>query len=198
DVVGIDADLATVEAARREQARALSETERLRAATRLAAALGVVDAGELDVTDTDAEAPLPARSLDGLVGQALTSRPDVLGAAAERPRFASAPDLMPREGHGPNVTVRGFVRQEVGDERIAGAEFSVPLPLWNRQQGTETALRADAVGAQAESERLRQDVVRQVQMAHGRLTAAESAWERYQRDALPVAAQAATPPATGQ
>src|SRR5262245_11667310 len=192
DIRRVDVDLATVEAARREQARALADTEHLRAATRLAAVLGIVDAANLEVTETGSETSLPDRPLDGLVEQALASRPDVRSATAETKRIETAADLVHREGNIPNVTVRGFFRKEVGDERIAGAELSVPLPLWNREQGTETALRADAVGAQAESERLREDVVRQVQLAHARLTTAESAWERYQRDALPVAAQALT------
>ncbi len=190
DIGGVDLDLATVEAARRDQARSLSETEHLRAATRLAAALGVVDAAALEVADTDAEASGPARSLEGLIARALAARPDVLGAAAERRRIESAADLVHREGHVPNVTVRAFLRQEVGDERVAGAELSVPLPLWNRQQGTETALRAGAAGAGAEVDRLRQDVVRQVHLAYARLMTAEAAWTRYQHDALPSATQA--------
>jgi len=192
DIGGVDVDLATVEAARRDQARALTDTEHLRAATRLAAALGIVDATDLQVTETGSATPLPDRPLEELIEQALASRPDVRSAAAETKRIETAADLVHREGSVPNVTVRGFYRKEVGVERIAGAELSVPLPLWNREQGTETALRADAAGAQAESERLRQEVVRQVQMAHARLTTAESAWERYQREALPVAAQALT------
>jgi cobalt-zinc-cadmium efflux system outer membrane protein len=190
DVAGIDVDLAIVEAARREQARAVAQTERVRAATRLGAALGIEDVAQLAVTDVDADVPIPARPLADLVERALAARPDVLGAAAERRRLESAADLVHREGEIPNVTVRGFVRQEVGDERIAGAELSVPLPLWNRQQGTESALRANAVGAEAETDRLRQEIVRQVHLADVRLTTAETAWARYQRDALPAVRQA--------
>lgn len=197
DVGGVDVDLATVEAARREQARAVAETDHLRAATRLAAALDGIDAADLQVTDVDADARVPVRPLDELVEQALAARPDVLGAAAERRRLESTADLVHREGHVPNVILRGFVRQEVGDERIAGAELSVPLPLWNRQQGTEAALRAGAVGAAAEVDRLRQEVVRQVDLAHARLTTADAAWARYQRDALPAVRQALTRLADG-
>ena len=187
DVGGVDVDLATVEAARREQARALAETEHLRAATRLAAALGVVDAaGPRGRGRRRRRAGCPLAHSTSSSSRRSRSRPDVRGAAAERRRIESAADLVHREGHVPNVTVRGFVRQEVGDERIAGAELSVPLPLWNRQQGTEAALRAGAVGAEAEADRLRQDVVRQVHLAHARLTTAEAAWARYQRDALPA------------
>ncbi len=190
DVGGIDVDLATVEAARREQARALAETEHLRAAMRLAAAVGIVDGTDLAVADAADESPVAVPSADDLVEQALVVRPDVQVATAERRRIESAADLTRRAGRVPNVTVRGFVRQEVGDERIAGAELSVPIPLWNREQGTEAALRAGAVGAQAEVDRLRQDVVRQVHLARARLTTAEAAWTRYRHDALPAVSEA--------
>jgi cobalt-zinc-cadmium efflux system outer membrane protein len=190
DASGIDLDLAAVESARTAQAAALAQTERERAATRLAAALGITDGTALETAGAETAPPLEVGSADELVERALAARPDLVAADAERRRVQSEADLVHRAARVPNVTVRGFYRNEVGDERIAGAELSVPLPLWNREQGTEAALRAGVVGAAVETERIRQDVERQVRLAHARLTVAMRAWTDYGRTALPAANEA--------
>jgi cobalt-zinc-cadmium efflux system outer membrane protein len=185
DTSAVDVDLAAAEAARTAQQLALVDTDRLRAATRLAAALGTTDATDLTVIDPGDGTPAPP-AVAGLLEDALASRPDLLAARAEEARLVAQADVVHRGGVVPNVTLRGFYRREVGDEHVAGAEVAVPLPLWNREQGTEAALRADAVRTSAEADRLEQEVARQVQLAHRRLVIAEAAWDRYRRDGLPA------------
>jgi outer membrane protein TolC len=90
----------------------------------------------------------------------------------------------------PNPVVRGFYRQELFDERIAGAELSVPLPIWNREQGTETALRAGASAVAAEIERLVRAIPREVNVAVTRRRLAAAAWQRSRGDILPAVAAA--------
>jgi hypothetical protein len=90
----------------------------------------------------------------------------------------------------PNPVVRGFYRQERFDERIAGAEVSVPLPIWNREQGTETALRAGASVAAAEVERLVRVIPREVRLAVARRRLAATAWSRSHGETLPAVAAA--------
>jgi cobalt-zinc-cadmium efflux system outer membrane protein len=66
----------------------------------------------------------------------------------------------------------------------------VPLPLWNREQGTTAELLARASGAADEVARLTAQVTREVQLALRHRAAAEETWRRYEREALPAAAAA--------
>ena len=86
--------------------------------------------------------------------------------------------------------LRGFYREELLDERIVGGEVSIPLPVWNREQGTEAALRAQAAGAAAEVNRLVGEIPRQVHVAIVRRAVAAGAWARYRDAALPAASRA--------
>src|SRR5206468_7140005 len=98
--------------------------------------------------------------------------------------------LARRSGLVPNPVVKGFYRQERIDERIAGGEISVPLPIWNRGQAAETALRAAAAAAHADAQRLAGEVERQVHVAFVRREAAATAWNRYRRETVPAVAVA--------
>src|SRR5207244_3006598 len=81
--------------------------------------------------------------------------------------------------------------QELFNERIAGGEVSVPLPVWNREQGREAALRAQAASASADADRLAAEIPRQVHLALVRHAAAAAVWQRYRNDTLPAATAAA-------
>jgi len=71
-----------------------------------------------------------------------------------------------------------------------GGGVSVPLPIFNREQGTQAALLAGAHGAAAEEARLKTQIPREVHLALAHRRAAEEAWRRYEREALPAATQA--------
>jgi len=86
--------------------------------------------------------------------------------------------------------VRGFYREEQLEEHIVGGGVSVPLPIWNREQGTQAALLAGARGAAVETARLEAAIPREVHLALVHRTAAEEAWRRYEEVALPAARSA--------
>ena len=86
--------------------------------------------------------------------------------------------------------LRAFYRQEQIGEHIVGGGVSVPLPVWNREQGTTAELLAQASGAANEVTRLTAEVARAVRLALRRRAAAEEGWRRYEREALPTAAAA--------
>jgi cobalt-zinc-cadmium efflux system outer membrane protein len=113
-------------------------------------------------------------------------RPDLAVARAEQARLESEAGLTRRRGLVPNPVLKGFYRQELFDERVAGGEISVPLPVWNREQGTETALRAQAAAAAADVQRLALEIPREVHVALVRRSAAGEAWRRYRRETLPA------------
>ncbi|MBI1813605.1 MAG: TolC family protein [Deltaproteobacteria bacterium] len=188
DVGDLEVQLAQIESTRAAQAVATAETDRARAVARFATAIGA-DAQEslvIAVADTT-PAALPALPPeDTLVTQALDTRPDLAAARAERARLEAEARLTHRRALVPNPTIRGFYRHEQANEQIVGGEIEVPLPVWNRDQGTEAALYANARGASAEADRLAREIPRQIHLAVARRNAAADAWTRYERDTVPA------------
>jgi outer membrane protein, heavy metal efflux system len=193
DVGEIEVQLAQIERARATQALAAADVERTRAAARLGTAISadpqdtVMVASEAE-GDTTAVAPLGTE--DVLVAQALVARPDLAAARAERSRLETEAQVAQRRGLVPNPTLGAFFRHEMGNENIVGGVLSVPLPVWNREQGTQVALRSAASGAAAEVERLMIEIPRQVHTAFARRSAVSEAWTRSQREAVPAARSA--------
>ena len=189
DVGALDVRLAEVETARAAQTLAAADSERAVALAHLAAALGAPPDEAIGVIAEDQEhAALPSEQT--LFERALATRPDLVAAREERARLAAEAQLVHRRGLVPNPVLRGFYRQELLDERIVGGEVSIPLPVWNREQGTEAALRALAAGAAAEVNRLVGEIPRQVHVAIVRRGVAAEAWARYRDAALPAASRA--------
>ena len=159
----------------------LAEVETARAAQTLTEAIGVI-------AEDQEHAALPPEQT--LFERALATRPDLVAAREERARLAAEAQLVHRRGLVPNPVLRGFYREELLDERIVGGEVSIPLPVWNREQGTEATLRAQAAGAAAEVNRLVGEIPRQVHVAIVRRAVAAEAWARYRDAALPAASHA--------
>ena len=191
DVAALDVRLAAIERARAEQALDVAVADEAAATVRLAGVLGASPDEELGVVDEDGE-PAAVGPEAELVAHALAARPDLAAAREEVARLDSEAHLARRRGLVPNPVVRGFYRQELFDERIAGAEVSVPLPIWNREQGTHAALLAGASAAAAEVDRLTRAIPREVRLAVARHRLATGAWRRARSDTLPgvVAARA--------
>jgi cobalt-zinc-cadmium efflux system outer membrane protein len=186
DVAELEVRLAEIEETRGAQAITAAESDRARAAVRLAAAIGAAPGEAMSVTSEDAP-PQTLPPADELVPRALGARADLAAAREERARLEAEAALVRRRGTVPNVTLRAFYREEVGTEHIAGGGLSVPLPLWNREQGTESALLAAARGAATEVERLEREIPQQVQAAVIRHRGAVQAWTRYRESAVPAA-----------
>src|SRR5262249_34924820 len=133
DVGALDVRLAEVETARAAQTLAAAESERAAAVARLAAGLGAHPEETIDVSAEErAPSTLPAEAT--LVERALAARPDLVAAREEHTRLEAEAGLVHRRGLVPNPVVRGFYREELFKERIAGGEVSIPLPVWNREQ----------------------------------------------------------------
>jgi outer membrane protein, heavy metal efflux system len=197
EIATLDVRLADIERARAAQALATAEVDRAAAAGELAAILDApADEPLAVVADDEPPAALPDEA--ALVARALAERPDLAAARDDRLRLESEAGLAARRGVVPNPVLRGFYRQERVEEHIAGGEISVPLPIFNREQGTQAALRAQASAAAAETQRLESQIPRQVHVALVRRAAAVEVWTRYQRDTLPAVAQAQDLLARGQ
>ncbi len=190
DVGALDVEIARIEASRAEQAVARALAERTRAAADLAAAVGAEPTEAIEAVDDDAVLGVLPGAEEDLTARALAARPDLAAAREEQARLEGEADLTHRTGIVPNPTVRIFYRQEVEAEHIAGGGVTIPLPVFNRGQGTEIAERAAAAGAGAEVRRLTRDIPRQVHVAFVRRSAAAAAWARYRRDVLPAVERA--------
>jgi cobalt-zinc-cadmium efflux system outer membrane protein len=189
DAAALDHQLAAVDAARAAQSLALAVSDEAEATAALAVAIGASVSDELSVSapDPDLGDPGPAAPL---VARALANRPDLAAARDEEARLSTEALLARRTGIVPNPVVKAFYRQERTNERIAGGELSIPLPIWNREQATETSLRAAAAAARADALRLAGEVERQVHVALVRRAAAAAAWARYRRETRPAVASA--------
>jgi len=189
EVGALDARLAEVETARAEQERTAAETERARAAARLAVAIGAPPDEPLTV-DAEEQVGFAGDTEEAFVARALAARPDLAAAREERARFETEASLARRRGRVPNPILRGFYREEQFEEHIAGGGVSIPLPIWNREQGTEASLLAQARGAAIEAARLEAAIPLEVHLALVRRAAAEQTWRRYEDVALPAARSA--------
>ncbi|MBL9116586.1 MAG: TolC family protein [Verrucomicrobiaceae bacterium] len=107
---------------------------------------GAAPEADLHLTASNLELPaLP--SLDSLLTLAQKQNFDIRARQAEVQQQGFEVELA-RNERGPSVTVQPFVaRQQAGPEREinAGISVSIPLPLWNRNQGNIAAAEARRV-----------------------------------------------------
>lgn len=189
DVGTLDVELGELDRVSAQQAQQAAEIDRARAVDRLATVLGSPPDEELAVVGEPEGAPAPPAE-DALVARALATRPDLAAAREEKARLEAQADLTRRTGRIPNPTIKGWWRQELRDEHIAGGGVDLPLPLFDRQVGAEIEQRAQASAATADAERLAREIPRAVHLALVRRATAAAAWERYRHDALPAATKA--------
>jgi cobalt-zinc-cadmium efflux system outer membrane protein len=122
--------------------------------------------GALDLPDAKVP-PLPA-----LLEQARAHRPELEAVRAARQAAGSRVDLADAEAV-PNLGVGLFAGREAdGPDKIFGAHVSLPLPLFNRNQGARAEARATVGRVDAESAAVGLQVDREVAAAVARLQAA--------------------------
>jgi cobalt-zinc-cadmium efflux system outer membrane protein len=189
DAGRIDLDLTRLDEVKTREDAAAAELAVRRARARLALAIGADPDEPLAVVpppDAGVEPPAEAAALE----RALAARPDLAAARAERARLDGQAALVHRAGIVPNPKIRGYYSHENGNEDLVGGEVEVPLPIFDRQQGTETDLRGQAAAAAAEVVRLERTIPREVRLALARYAAATAAARRYAEDAGPATASA--------
>ncbi len=107
--------------------------------------------------------------LDEAMRQALELRPDMRAALAERER-ASADLSLQRAERRPDVTFGTEVRRFRGNGSYLGLSVSVPLPLFDRNQGEISRAQYEQLQADAELLALRAEVQNDLRSAHTRLS----------------------------
>lgn len=164
----LDLALAQAGLARAEQSAALAEGTYRTSQARLAQVVGI--AGATRVEPVGELPPLPsAPDLEETLSRAMAVRGD-LEAARSRVEAAEARLRLARADRLPNLTLGLRAGREEGDD-IAGFGLSLPLPLFERNQGGIAAAEAELAATRADLALQELAVRREVATAHTRLTA---------------------------
>ncbi|NQE64349.1 TolC family protein [Caulobacter sp. RHG1] len=170
------------EAASREAAAEVTAAEAEAAAARRALVTLWGEAGEVvDLVDASLAAPASRALVDP--GETL----DLRLARADR-RTAEAVIDRERAVGRPDLTVQAGLRrfEQTGDSALI-VGFSAPIPVFNRNQGTVSAARADATVAEARERLALARSVRTIRDAQASLVAADARLEALQGKILPQA-----------
>jgi cobalt-zinc-cadmium efflux system outer membrane protein len=166
-----------------------AEREEEAAWGRLAAAVGVLSLPRAPLSGS-LEAALPNYAFDASRASMLETHPDIRSAQVGITRAQAALDRAEAERI-PNVTVAAGYQHNFNDrENQAAYEVSVPLPLWNRNQGNIRAAQAELGRALAEVGRVQNDLLARLWTAFGQYAAARQRADRYRTAILPDARRA--------
>ncbi|MFO0800528.1 MAG: TolC family protein [Gemmataceae bacterium] len=183
DVVQLEVDLERYRADLDATSKSLPAAFR-----RLAASVGVDDlpfsrvAGDLDV-------PLPDYDLDRVRAYVVGIHPDLRSAQVGVERANLALKRATVEPI-PNVTLgTGYVRQNQNKSNDWVIAASIPVPVWNRNQGNILAAKAQVGEAIFEVGRVQNDLVGRLATAFATYTAAKERAAKYKTAILPKAEQ---------
>ncbi|GFO56361.1 RND transporter [Geomonas sp. Red276] len=194
DIPELDLNLARVEVARSEERKNEAERELVPAANRLRQQTGLEPAGQLE-PDDDLERTLPLPDPLRLKELALERRPDLKALASEKGRGEAEIELA-QAGRVPDLTAGiGYQRQnssfEIGGvtgkqhDNLVTLKLSVPLPLFDRNQGALREAQARTGSAEARYRYLKSGIEREVETAYARLAAAGKSVALYRNGILP-------------
>lgn len=155
---------------------------------RLAASVGVEDLAYTKVVG-DLESPLPDYDLERLRAYVLGIHPELRSAqiGVERAQLVLKRATVEPI---PNVTIgAGYERQNENKSNDWRLIASMPVPLWNRNQGNIFAAKAQVGEAVNEVGRVQNDLVGRLAAAFTTYTAASKRAEKYKTAILPKAEQ---------
>lgn len=131
--------------------------------------------------------PLPEYELEPMIRFVLDNHPERQSAVIG---ISRAQLLLERERVEPypNVTIgAGYVRQNQNRSNDWTVNFSLPLPLWNRNQGKIASALATVSSSQVEVERVENELVERTSSAYREFTAAKQRVDRYRTGIIPRA-----------
>lgn len=179
-----DALLMDIELEKAEVALENAKVTAAGARRQLAAIMGVrsLALGELEGTiDIPFESLEENVAVDGFIPQ----NADIAVAEIEvdRAKYAA---LRAEVEPFPNVTVNaGYMNQAQGMENMAILNLSIPVPIWNRNQGNIHAARAEVCKALNAAEQMQNEVAKEMAEAIARFRAARQQVTRYQQRIIP-------------
>lgn len=153
---------------------------------RLAATVGDANLPLPTITGS-LDLPLPVYELEPLVRFVVEHHPERHAALAGIAKSQLQLEREKVEPY-PNITVgAGYVRQNQNRSNDWTVNLSVPLPVWNRNQGRIASATAAVGSAQLEVDRVENDLVDRASTAFREFAAARQKAERYRTGILPRA-----------
>ncbi len=184
DVTPLEVNLAEIQAGRAEAAKLVAEQELVAARRELGALLDIAPSTFVSVVDEGPEVVIESDSVDDLLAEALARRPDRIAAHARVSQSEELERLSRRELI-PNLGLAAVAdRSGAGEPTTLGVRVSIPLPLWDRNQGVRQQRSAEV---RVRGEELRDLEVRvqiEVSTAFDRLRASRRALSVYQERVL--------------
>lgn len=177
---------------RRADAAQRAATQRLDAAWRRLAALVDLPAGAPQPVSADPEQLIRHAGWNELVDRVLSASPEVSTwvAAIEKARCEVARE---RSQVVPDVTAQVSVQYDYGaQDTIAGVQIGMPLPLWNRNQGSIGRACSELTAARRSLEATEQSIVRRLAQVYGDNQAALALAETLGAEVLPRAEESLT------
>lgn len=180
---------AEVEVQRAEVAILTAEAQLRKEWVQLAALVGVPTLPQQPLVG-ELEPDGPPLNWDESLARLLQESPEVLFAVAKVEQDRTIVERERREPI-PNVTVRGGAgyNYESGDP-TAQVQLSLPVPVFDRNQGTVRQAMADLMRSQAEATRVQLDLQRPFADAFTRYQTSRSTAEYYRTKTLPTARKA--------
>jgi cobalt-zinc-cadmium efflux system outer membrane protein len=155
----------------RELAQSLLELKRL-----VGIEETLVPTGDLGVT-------VPPVQLQEILDRAIANRADLLAKRRELQRAEAEIALRKREIF-PNPTFGVLFDREFTRERFVGGTLSIPLPLFNRNQGELESLEARRIQARAEIAALEKEIRKEVDQAISQWETARKSIDFFQREVI--------------
>jgi cobalt-zinc-cadmium efflux system outer membrane protein len=169
--------------------QATAENQLLIAWRQLAAVVGAPDLERRPLAG-DAMEPVPMITWDDALDTLRTESPEMPVALTnvERARWELNRAMA---GRVPDVSGWVAVQHDYAtDDTVTSVQVGVPLPFFNRNQGSIAKARAELLDAERALERVELDLMNRLAAVYGRYATAQQQAEVYTRDILPNATQA--------
>lgn len=174
-----------------ENARILSQNSQNRHRAAWQSLVAVVGAPDLTVQTLNGELDGPAQNIEyeDALGRLLTLSPELAAAsvAVEKARTSVARERVEPI---PNVTVQGLVNvidNGIGGKTDGGIAVSVPIPLFNKNQGGIARAQQELVAASRAHTQLELDLQNRLAPVYERYANASNQVQRYRDVILPAA-----------
>jgi cobalt-zinc-cadmium efflux system outer membrane protein len=193
DIPELDFNLAKVELVRAETRLLEAEREKTPHRIKIASLTGL---NESDINLSEKFiTPILSQNTQELVKQALASRPDLLALTREREKADIEAHLAEAEAL-PNITAGFFVQwqritTEVGgmssinSDTQLGLRLSMPIPVFDRNQGGRAAARARLDAADSRKLSLERTITAEVEAALSRVSASERILAMFEQGIIP-------------
>jgi cobalt-zinc-cadmium efflux system outer membrane protein len=181
DISETDFDRIKIEEARFQSDLLSARTAALQARSQLATLLGVADSPKVEIQG-DLVPPEINGTLDDLRQTALAHRPDYMGALQSTAK-AEADTRLARANGAADLTISPEYKRN-GPDNTLGVTFTVPLRIFDRNQGEKLRAERDLEASRFAEQAVRLQVLADVQQAWDGYQAARARQKLYNDDYL--------------